>query len=282
MYGELAAIRQTVALTPPEALDSAEAMLTEQGYEITQREDTSVTGVRRKREGMFTYALVDLTVAALPQPQGGVQIKLQGNDRQGVQARQAEWSRWNESLPKLSKGQVREQPVQGAPSPETRETRTEEQTSEMREGSKVTNDLSKSDQGQEPVASGARDSETQAEVTSSEEGRNSSPTEPGRWATVASWNQEPRVAAGKQEAEPPPSSENPLLERPNVEDTKQSADEQEQRDVPTSDASIPRVVEAESFRLVNKDGEPRATLGYQRGCAVSEADGLGRKRSNPL
>ena len=126
MHGELATIRQTVALTPPEALDSAEALLTQQGYEITERTDTSVTGVRRKREGMFTYALVDLTVEALPQPQGGVQIKLQGNDRQGVQARQAEWSRWNESLPKLGKGQqVREQPVQGASSPETRETRTE-------------------------------------------------------------------------------------------------------------------------------------------------------------
>jgi len=251
-------------MSPREALDSAEALLIQQGYEITQRTETSVTGVRRKREGMFTYALVDLTVEALPQPQSGVQIKLRGNDRRGVQARQAEWSRWNESLPKLEKGQqVREQPVQGASSPETRGTRTEEQTSEMREGSKVRNDLSKSYQGQEPVASGARDPETQAEVTSSEGERNTSPNEPGRWATVASWNQEPRVAAGKQEAEPPPSPENPPLERTSVEGTKQSADEQEQRDSPTSDATIPKVVEAESFRLVNEKGEPRAILGVR-------------------
>lgn len=257
MYGELAAIRQTVALTPREALDSAEALLTEQAYEITQRTDTSVTGVRRKREGMFTYSLVDLTVAALPQPQGGVQIKLQGNDRQGVQSRQAEWSRWNESLPKLGKDQQeRKGGMQGAASPEMTETRTEEPSSGLREGSKMESDLSRSDQEQKQVAHHTPEPETQAGVAEGDEQSHAPPAQPGRWASVASWGQEPRVAAGKQEAEPSPPQESP-----GSANRIPSVDEQIKEQASMSDATIPKVVEAESFRLVNEKGEPRAILG---------------------
>jgi hypothetical protein len=33
----------------------------------------------------------NLTVVAMPQPEGGVQVKIRGNDFDGVQARQTEW-----------------------------------------------------------------------------------------------------------------------------------------------------------------------------------------------
>jgi hypothetical protein len=42
----------------------------------------------------------NLTVAVVPQPEGGVQIKFRGNDREGMQARQSEWIEWSEGLPK--------------------------------------------------------------------------------------------------------------------------------------------------------------------------------------
>ena len=83
MYQVFASISEPVALSPREALDSAEALMTQQGYNVTERTDTSVTAVRRKREGIFGHSLRDLTVVAQPLPQGGVQIKLRGNDREG-------------------------------------------------------------------------------------------------------------------------------------------------------------------------------------------------------
>src|SRR5215208_3162455 len=79
--------------------------MTQQGYNLTERTDTSVTAVRRKREGIFGHSLRDLTVVAQPLPQGGVQIKLKGNDREGARNRQAEWSEWGKSLPKLKDNQ---------------------------------------------------------------------------------------------------------------------------------------------------------------------------------
>jgi hypothetical protein len=37
---------------------------------------------------------------AVPQPAGGVRIKVSGNDREGVQERQGLWRLWAENLPK--------------------------------------------------------------------------------------------------------------------------------------------------------------------------------------
>ena len=55
MYGELGSIKEIVALSPQETLDSAAALLVQLGYEVTMREDTSLTATRRKREGMFMF-----------------------------------------------------------------------------------------------------------------------------------------------------------------------------------------------------------------------------------
>ena len=65
MYEKLGSIKETVALSPRETLDSA-ALLVQLSYEVTQHADTSVTAIRHKREGMFGHSLQNLTVAALP------------------------------------------------------------------------------------------------------------------------------------------------------------------------------------------------------------------------
>ncbi len=102
MNEELASIRQTVDLSPQEALDSAEDFLTRQGYNVMQRTDTSVSANRHKREGLFGHSLLNLTVDVLPQPQGGVRIRIRGNDRDRVDNQRAEWTQWADSLPKKS------------------------------------------------------------------------------------------------------------------------------------------------------------------------------------
>jgi hypothetical protein len=39
-------------------------------------------------------------VMAVPQPDGGVRIKVRGNDREGMQERHGLWKLWAENLPK--------------------------------------------------------------------------------------------------------------------------------------------------------------------------------------
>jgi hypothetical protein len=207
---ELGSIREPVALSPQEALDSAEALLTEQGYKVTDRTETSVTAVRRKGEGLFGHSLRDLTVVAQPLPQGGVQIKLRGNDREGVRDRRAEWSGWGKSLPKVRyEQQEHEQAAQGAANPGTTEMRAEESPSEVREDSEAGLTRGKRRRRRtEPVAGDAREQETRTEPAGDDEGTPGSQAEElGGWSTVASWHQKPRVAASKQEAEPTTPSE---------------------------------------------------------------------------
>ncbi len=100
MYEELASVRGIVDLSPQEALDRAEAFLTQQGYTTVQRADTSLTAQRRSPDQAAGQDIPNLTVEALPQPEGGVRVRVVGNDRAGVQARQAAWVEWSESLPK--------------------------------------------------------------------------------------------------------------------------------------------------------------------------------------
>jgi hypothetical protein len=100
MYGELAPIRETVDLSEREALDSAETFLTQLGYRPMQRTDNSLTVERRTPSDVSEGSVLNLTVLAMPQPEGGVQIKVRGNDRERVEERQAQWIEWSESLPK--------------------------------------------------------------------------------------------------------------------------------------------------------------------------------------
>ena len=112
MYGELGAIKDIIDLSPEHALDEAEAFLTSLGYSILRRTSTTLTAQRRSSEEPAGEAVPNLTVVAMPQPEGGVQIKIRGNDFEGVQARQSEWMGWSESLPRKAEGEA------GAPTEE--------------------------------------------------------------------------------------------------------------------------------------------------------------------
>jgi hypothetical protein len=256
VYEELGSIKEIVALSPRETLDSAATLLVQLGYEIGQRSDDSVTAIRRKREGMFGHSLQNLTVAALPQSGGGVKVELRGTDREGVQERQGEWTKWADSLPKLGQEHQQEQAAPGAAGTQTAKTRAGEPVRESTESSVARSGLAHGDR--EGEASGhAREPEIQ-EAANGGEDEPTRPAEPGRWATVASWDREQRVAPGKQEAEPSPTQENPSSGGARF-----SVDDHEGRDEGANDVSIPKVVEAESFRLVNERGEPRAVLGLR-------------------
>lgn len=208
MSQELASIREPVALSPQEALDSAEALMTQQGYNVTERTETSVTGVRRKREGMFGHSLRNLTVVAQPLPRGGVQIKLMGNDREGARDRQAEWVGWGKSLPKRNENQQ-----EHGQHPKKRRAlrprvRTEESLSGAEKTSEVKKDLSEG--GQEPIVGGAHQPETPVGDAGSNEQGHVPAAEPGGWSSAAPWNQEPRVASSKRITSPIPPQDKPM------------------------------------------------------------------------
>jgi len=132
VYEELGSIKEIVALSPRETLDSAATLLVQLGYEVGQRSDDSVTAIRRKREGMFGHSLQNLTVATLPQSGGGVKVELRGTDREGVQESQGEWTKWADSLPKLGQEHEQEQAAPGAAGTQTAKTRAEEPEGESR------------------------------------------------------------------------------------------------------------------------------------------------------
>jgi hypothetical protein len=105
MYGELGAVRGIVDLSPEHALDEAEAFLASLGYSILRRTSTTVSVQRRFSEESVGESVPNLTVVVMPQLEGGVQIKIRGNDFEGVQARQTEWMGWSESLPRKAEGE---------------------------------------------------------------------------------------------------------------------------------------------------------------------------------
>jgi hypothetical protein len=106
MYGELGSIKGIIELSPEHALDEAEGFLASLGYNILRRTSTTLTAERRTSDQPAGQAVPNLTVVAMPQPQGGVQIKIRGNDFEGVQERQSEWIGWSESLPRKDDGEA--------------------------------------------------------------------------------------------------------------------------------------------------------------------------------
>jgi len=269
VYGKLGSINDPVVLSPRETLDSAAALLVQLGYEVTQREDTSVTAIRHKREGIFGHSLQNLTVEAAPRPEGGVKVELRGNDREGVRERQGEWTKWADSLPKLGQEHGQEQVVPGVAGTQTAKTRAEEPVGESRESSVARSGLADGDR--EGEASGHAPEPEMQEPANGGEDEPTRPAEPGRWATVASWDREQRVAPGKQEVEPSPTQESPRSG-----DTNFTVDNDEGQDEAANDPSIPKVVEAESFRLVNNKGETRAVLGLRGDSPYLEFKGTDR------
>lgn len=131
MYQRLGGIRDPVDLSPREALSSAEALMTRQGYNVTERTETSVTAIRRKQEGLFGHSLRRVTVVAQPLPQGGVRIELTGDDREGVRSRQAEWFGWGRGLPKRKEKQQDREQRSEAPRARRPQRRVEESTSRV-------------------------------------------------------------------------------------------------------------------------------------------------------
>jgi hypothetical protein len=101
MYEELTSGTEVVDLSPPQALDRAEHFLTGQGYVLVQRTATTLTA---EREGFEDAAeqggATKVVVVTVPQPGGGVKIKLGGKDREGMQRRRGLWKLWAENLPR--------------------------------------------------------------------------------------------------------------------------------------------------------------------------------------
>ena len=101
MYEELTSGKEVVDLSPSQALDRAEYFLVGQNYVVVQRTATTLTAERGGSEGAAGQeGTPKVVVMAVPQPDGGVRIKVSGNDREGVQERQGLWRLWAENLPK--------------------------------------------------------------------------------------------------------------------------------------------------------------------------------------
>jgi len=92
---------EVVDLSPPQALDRAEHFLVGQGYVVVRRTATTLTVEREGFEGAAgQQGAPKVIVMAVPQPYGGVRIKVRGNDREGMHERQGLWKLWAENLPK--------------------------------------------------------------------------------------------------------------------------------------------------------------------------------------
>jgi hypothetical protein len=99
VYEDLTSGKEVVDLSPSQALDRAEHFLVGQDYVVVRRTATTLTA---EREGAAAgqEGAPKVVVMAVPQPDGGVRIKVSGNDREGVQERQGLWRLWAENLPK--------------------------------------------------------------------------------------------------------------------------------------------------------------------------------------
>ena len=101
MYEELTSGKEIVDLSPSQALDRAEHFLVGQDYVVVQRTATTLTAEREGSETSDGAASTPkMVVMAVPQADGGVRIKVSGNDLEGVQEREGLWRLWVENLPK--------------------------------------------------------------------------------------------------------------------------------------------------------------------------------------
>ncbi|MFL6289215.1 MAG: SHOCT domain-containing protein [Actinomycetes bacterium] len=100
MTNELAAVSETIDLLPREVLDRAEAFLREQGYSVVHRMFTSLTTERTLPDSAGGQEKWTITILVLPEREGGLRLKVLGNDVDGVRQQQAHWVEWSESLPK--------------------------------------------------------------------------------------------------------------------------------------------------------------------------------------
>ena len=100
VYEELLSVKGVVDLPPPRALDKARGFLERQGYAIVSRTATTLTAEPRGGDHVVgASGAPRLVVMAVPQPEGGVKMKVRGTDREGVRERQGLWALWAEGLP---------------------------------------------------------------------------------------------------------------------------------------------------------------------------------------
>ena len=101
MDKEITSAKEVVDLSPPQTLDRAERFLMGQGYVVAHRTATTLTVEREGSEGPTGQeGAPKVVVMALPQPEGGVRIKVRDDHREGAPARQGLWKLWTENLPK--------------------------------------------------------------------------------------------------------------------------------------------------------------------------------------
>jgi hypothetical protein len=101
VYEELTSGTEVVDLSPPQALDRAGHFLIGQGYVVVRWTATTITAERKGFEGAAGQGgATKVVVVTVPQPDGGVKIKLGGNDREGMQERRGLWKLWAENLPR--------------------------------------------------------------------------------------------------------------------------------------------------------------------------------------
>ena len=93
--------KEVVDLSPSQALERAESFLVGQGYVVVHRTLTTLMAERKGSEGPTGQERVPkVVVVAVPQPDGGVSFKVEGDDREGVQERKGLWKLWAQNLPK--------------------------------------------------------------------------------------------------------------------------------------------------------------------------------------
>jgi hypothetical protein len=102
VYDELTSGDAVVDLSPSQALSRAESFLIGQGYVVAHRTLTTLMAERKGSEGPPGQGerVPKVVVVTVPQPDGGVNIKVGGDDREGVQERKGLWKLWAENLPK--------------------------------------------------------------------------------------------------------------------------------------------------------------------------------------
>src|SRR5215212_8497067 len=109
MANELAAVRESIDLLPREVLDRAEVLLRGQGYGVVHRMLTSLTAERTLPNSAGGQEKWTITILILPEREGGIRLKVLGDDVDGVREQQAHWVEWSESLPKRKPREPRSQ-----------------------------------------------------------------------------------------------------------------------------------------------------------------------------
>jgi hypothetical protein len=100
VYDELTSGEAVIDLSPSQALSRAESFSIGQGYIVAHRTLTTLIAERKGSEDPIGQKSVPkVVVVAVPQLDGGVRIKVGGDDC-GVQGRQGLWKLWAENLPK--------------------------------------------------------------------------------------------------------------------------------------------------------------------------------------